>query len=106
LQGDAMIEMNIGDQGHTNLRAYFLKRFGGVHCGHRDPNDIDSCSDQSLNLRERCLDITGLGVRHTLHAYWRIAAYGDIAHHNLPSFPARYLCSETHLSHFPEKSNL
>jgi hypothetical protein len=78
-EGEAIIEVNIGDERHRCLPDDLRHGGGGLLVRHRDPHDIDPGIDQPGDLLQRGFDIGGVGGGHRLHADRGIAADQDIA---------------------------
>ncbi len=87
-QRDAVIEMDVGHQGHWRTLLDQAKRFGSVHGRHRHAHDVGTGICQLDNLRDCRVDIGGFGIGHALHADRRITTDQDIADADLPRFPA------------------
>jgi len=83
-QGDLVIEVNVADERHLHLLADLAECFGGLHRRDRDAHDVGTDRLEGTDLRHRCRHIAGLGIGHALHRDRRIAAYGDVAYHDLP----------------------
>ena len=67
-QGDAVIEVNVGNERHADLGADFAKRLGRVHAGNGDAHDVGARAGQRGNLGHGSGHIAGFGIGHALHA--------------------------------------
>ena len=90
LDGDDMVEVDIGHHGQWALRAYPLERIEvlPVRDGHADY--LATSLGQTLDLREVARHVVGRGVQHRLHGAGRTAADGHAAHQHLPRFLVRF----------------
>lgn len=76
-QSNFIVEVNISHQRNRDLLTDFTKSLCGFHAWYRYPHDVCTSINTALNLRNRCSDITGFGIGHTLNADWRITAHID-----------------------------
>ena len=87
-QGDAIVEVDVGDQRHVDLLLDLAERLGGVHVGDGNPHDVRTGIFQAADLRDGGSDVAGLGVGHALHGDRRIAAHRDVADPDFPRLAA------------------
>jgi hypothetical protein len=82
-------EMDVGDDRHATLLHDRRQGFGIALVGHRDADDVGALCGKRMDLDERGIYIIGLGRRHRLDRYRRIAADGyrpDVYAASLPTF--------------------
>ncbi|MNN73821.1 hypothetical protein D3C81_1899730 [compost metagenome] len=85
-QGNAVVEVDIGDQRHADLLLDPAKGFGRVHVRYRDTNDVDTGINQTVDLCHGGRDIVGVGVGHALHGDGGIAADRNITYPDFSRF--------------------
>ncbi len=71
-QGNAVIEVDIGDQRHLDQLLDTAKGFGSVHVRHRNTHDVDTRGFQTIDLCHGSGHIVGVAVGHALHRDRRI----------------------------------
>ena len=83
-QGDAVVEVDVGDDGNAGLLLDELEGFRRFHGGYRDPDYVSTDPLDPLDLLDGGGDIRGLGVGHGLHRDGGIAPNRHVADHDLP----------------------
>ncbi len=77
------IKMNVGNQRNRDLLADGTKSLRCLHVRHSHPDDLAARFLQPLDLADRGLGITGVGVGHGLHRDRRATANWSLADENL-----------------------
>ena len=67
IDGDGVVEVDVGDDGKGRSGDYLRERFEGVPPRNRNAHDLAPGGVQPCDLGQRRLDIAGVGVRHRLH---------------------------------------
>src|SRR5690606_22195491 len=83
LEGDLVVEMNVGHQRYLHLAPDLAEGVGRLHAGHGDTHDVGTDVLKTLDLGHGGRHVAGLGVGHALHADRGVSAHGNIAHHDL-----------------------
>jgi len=73
-EGEAMIEVNVGDQRHRHRRLDLRQRSGRGFVRNSDTNDLAAGGFQLLNLLHRRLHVSRIGGTHRLDRNRRITA--------------------------------
>ena len=73
-QGDFVVEVDVSDQRHLDQLLDLAEGLGSVHVRHRDADDVDAGSFQTVDLRHGGRDVVGVAVGHALHCDRGIAA--------------------------------
>lgn len=78
VQGDVIVEVDVGDQWYVDLLFDFVECFGGVYVG--DGNLYDVCIGifQVVDLCDGGSDVVGFGVGYVLYGDWCIVVYWDV----------------------------
>ena len=79
LQGQRVVEVDVGDHRDRRLRDDALQRLGVLLAGHRHAHDIRAGVRDRADLLHRRRKVGGLGLRHRLHRHGRAAADRDRA---------------------------
>jgi len=79
LQCQAMVEVDVGNEGDVDGLLDLWELFGGFPIGNCDPYHFAPDFRQALDLGNRGPPIAGVGVGHGLHHNRRPAADGDAA---------------------------
>src|SRR5690554_6184071 len=75
-QGDAIVEMDVGNQRYGHTRLDPSKGLGSLHAGHGHTHEVCPGGGEVFDLRDGGLDVAGIGIGHRLDADRRIAAHG------------------------------
>ena len=76
-EGEAVIKMDIRDERDAHLLLYRGDGSGRLHIRQRDAHDVRARGLHGLYLRDRRVNVPGLGIAHGLHGDGRAAAYLD-----------------------------
>ncbi len=85
---DLVVEVDVRDQRHADLRADLREGGRGIHARHRDAHDVGARGGQLVDLPDRRRDVAGLGVGHALHRDRRVAPDRDRTDHDAARAPA------------------
>jgi len=78
-EGEAVAEVDVGDQGDADLLADGGQRLGGRAVGHGDADDLAAALFELAGLADRRRHVGGRRVGHRLHGDGRIPADGHTA---------------------------
>ena len=93
----AVMEMDVGDDGHRAFGDDLFQGGGTAFIGHRDAHDIGTGLCGSLDLCNGGRHIRGDRVGHRLHRNRRIASDGDVPNMDLTRFAAVDIAPRAHM---------
>jgi hypothetical protein len=85
-QGQAVVEMDICDQGRADLFSDFSEGMGRLHVRDSQSDDLTARIDKAVNLPDCCPNIPGVRVRHGLDRNGRIPSNRNVSHMDNPGF--------------------
>ena len=83
LERPAVLVVDVGDDRHRRAGHDLGQALGRLTLVAGAAHDVGSGAGQRVDLGQRAVDVGGLGGGHGLHGDGRVAADGDIAHHDL-----------------------
>ena len=91
LQGQLVVEVDVGDERNVNLLFDLRHRLGGLHIGHRRADNLATRLFQLVDLSHRRLHVAGVGFSHRLDGHIGVAAHLHAAHvHRFGNSPFRH----------------
>ena len=73
-QGQAVVKMDVGYQGHIHLFFDFVDRQGGALVRNGEAHDVRTGGTHGADLGYGRIDVMGLGIAHRLNGNRRVAA--------------------------------